>query len=124
MTLDNKDSFALYRFPYSNEFHLIKGNWSLEKSNTSSNFAITSFKDKKPVYLIGEKTIIKESIRITSSDTTSFNPLIINSFGKKVLDNKQNVYKQLRCENAYLGGVKQYNYLFQNSSTKLLKISF
>ena len=54
----------------------------------------------------------------------SFNPLVINSFGKKVLDNKQNVYKQLRCENAYLGGVKQYNYLFQNSSTKLLKISF
>ena len=76
MTLDNKDSFALYRFPYSNEFHLIKGNWSLEKSNTSTNFAITSFTDKKPVYLIGEKTIIKESIRITNSDTTSFNPLI------------------------------------------------
>ena len=54
----------------------------------------------------------------------SFNPLIINSVGKNVLDNKQNVYKQLRCENAYLGGAKQYNYLYQNSSTKLIKISY
>ena len=55
---------------------------------------------------------------------TSFNPVKLSRRGKKALENKQNLYRNLRTENAYLGGVKQYSYLYQNSSNKLLKISF
>ena len=55
---------------------------------------------------------------------TSFSPVKLSRRGKKALENQQNLYRNLRTENAYLGGVKQYSYLYQNSSNKLLKISF
>ena len=55
---------------------------------------------------------------------TSFNPVKLSRRGKKALENKQNLYRDLRTDNAYLGGVEQYSYLYQNSSNKLLKISF
>ena len=54
---------------------------------------------------------------------TSFNPVKLSRKGKKVLKNEENLYRDLRTENAYLGGVKQYGYLYQNNSNKLLKIS-
>ena len=54
---------------------------------------------------------------------TSFNPVKLSRKGKKALKNEENLYRNLRTENAYLGGVKQYSYLYQNNSNKLLKIS-
>ena len=54
---------------------------------------------------------------------TSFNPVKLSRKGKKALKNEENLYRDLRTENAYLGGVKQYGYLYQNNSNKLLKIS-
>ena len=54
---------------------------------------------------------------------TSLNPVKLSRKGKKALKNEENLYRNLRTENAYLGGVKQYSYLYQNNSNKLLKIS-
>ena len=54
---------------------------------------------------------------------TSLNPVKLSRKGKKALKNEENLYRNLRTESAYLGGVKQYSYLYQNNSNKLLKIS-
>ena len=54
---------------------------------------------------------------------TSLNPVKLRTKGKTALKNEEKVTKVLRTENAYLGGVKQYSYLYQNNSNKLLKIS-
>tara|TARA_R110000787_G_scaffold259559_1_gene364851 strand:+ start:5699 stop:6643 length:945 start_codon:yes stop_codon:yes gene_type:complete len=54
---------------------------------------------------------------------TSFDPVKLSRKGKKALDNQLNLYRDLRDENAYLGGVRQYSYLYHNASDKLLKIT-
>lgn len=54
---------------------------------------------------------------------TSFHPVRLSRKGKKVLENQLNFYRELRTENAYLGGVKKYSYLYHNATDKLLKIT-
>jgi len=54
---------------------------------------------------------------------TSFHPVKLSRKGKKVLDNQLNFYRELRKDNAYLGGVRKYSYLYHNATDKLLKIT-
>ena len=54
---------------------------------------------------------------------TSFHPVRLSRKGKKVLNNQLNFYRKLRNECTYLGGVKKYSYLYNNSKDKLLKIT-
>ena len=54
---------------------------------------------------------------------TSFHPVKLSRKGKKVLENQLNFYRELRNDQAYLGGVRKYSYLYHNASDKLLKIT-
>lgn len=68
-------------------------------------------------------TQYKERIQKLKSLFTSFNPVKLNKKGKQVLENQINYYRVLRDEHAYLGGVRKYSFLYQNSNNKLLKIT-
>ncbi len=54
---------------------------------------------------------------------TSFHPVKLSRKGKKVVQNQLNFYQSLRTDNAYLGGVKKYSYLYHNATDKMLKIT-
>jgi len=54
---------------------------------------------------------------------TSLHPVKLSRKGKKALESQLNFYQELRDENAYLGGAKQYSYLYHNATDKLLKIT-
>lgn len=52
----------------------------------------------------------------------SLNPLKINLQGNNVLKNDMNMYPLLRNENEYLGGALKYDFLYYETSGKLLKL--
>ena len=53
----------------------------------------------------------------------SLSPVKLNETGQKVQQRLLNVYANLRNDYSYLGGAKKYNFLYDNSSQKLLKIT-
>ena len=64
-----------------------------------------------------------QKIDLLKSFFTSLHPVKLSRKGKKVLDNQLNFYRELRNEYSYLGGVKKYSYLYNNSNDKLMKIT-
>lgn len=53
---------------------------------------------------------------------SSLNPLKINLQGESVLKNETNMYPILRNENEYLGGSLKYDFLYYDTSNKILKL--
>jgi hypothetical protein len=53
---------------------------------------------------------------------TSFNPVRLSKKGKEVLKAKANYYAQIRDGEAYLGGALKYNFLYNTSSDRILKL--
>ncbi len=53
----------------------------------------------------------------------SFSPVKLNDKGQKVQQQILNVYAHLRNDFSFLGGAKKYNFLYDNSTQKLLKIT-
>ncbi|WP_394971858.1 DUF1835 domain-containing protein [uncultured Croceitalea sp.] len=53
---------------------------------------------------------------------TSFNPVRLSKKGKEVLKMKANYYAQIRDNEAYLGGALKYNFLYNTSSDRILKL--
>lgn len=53
----------------------------------------------------------------------SFSPVILNTNGEKVQQKILNTYAQMRNDFSFLGGAKKYNFLYDNSTQKLLKIT-
>ena len=78
--------------------------------------------NSQEVYGFGDTQYFQKIERLKTL-FTSFNPVKLSRKGKKVLENQINLYGQLRDENAYLGGVRQYSYLYHNANEKLLKIT-
>ncbi len=117
----------LKRFPSienglnSIENHIIKT--ASDKTFTSKNQLVENLLKNEEIYGFEELHYAHKIERIKIL-FTSFNPIKLSKKGRKALENKQNLYRNLRDENAYLGGVKQYSYLYQNNLNKLLKISF
>ena len=53
----------------------------------------------------------------------SFSPVKLNEKGQKVQQQLLNVYANVRDDFSFLGGTKKYNFLYDNSTQKLLKIT-
>ena len=54
---------------------------------------------------------------------SSFSPVKLNKTGVKLQQNILNTYANMRDDFSFLGGAKKYNFLYDNSSQKLLKIT-
>lgn len=52
----------------------------------------------------------------------SFNPVKLTRKGKEVLTNKANYYSQLRDNQLYLGGSLKYNFLYNSTTDRILKL--
>lgn len=52
----------------------------------------------------------------------SFNPVKLTRKGKEVLANKANYYSQLRDNQLYLGGSLKYNFLYNSTTDRILKL--
>lgn len=52
----------------------------------------------------------------------SFNPVRLTKKGKEVLTNKANHYSQIRDNQLYLGGSLKYNFLYNSTSDRILKL--
>jgi len=53
---------------------------------------------------------------------SSFNPVRISKVGKGVLNNDTNYYANLRDNEMYLGGALKYNFLYNNTTDRILKL--
>ena len=53
----------------------------------------------------------------------SFTPVKLNEKGQKVQQQLLNVYANVRDDFSFLGGAKKYNFLYDNSTQKLLQIT-
>lgn len=66
MLLSNKDSFVIFRLPKSKDVFIITGFWTLMETS-SSTFVISEFKKNVPIFLTGEKKILKNDVVIKSN---------------------------------------------------------
>ena len=53
---------------------------------------------------------------------STVNPLKLTKKGKEVLDNRLNFYSQIRDNQQYLGGSLKYNFLYNSSTDRILKL--
>ena len=53
---------------------------------------------------------------------SSFSPVKLTKKGKEILDKKTNYYSNLREDDIYLGGALKYSYLFNNETSRILKL--
>lgn len=89
---------------------------------TSKNQLVGNLLRNQKVYGFGDSQYFQKLEKLKKL-FTSFDPVKLSRKGKKVLDNQLNLYQSLREENAYLGGVKKYSFLYHNGSDKLFKIT-
>tara|TARA_R110001632_G_scaffold55094_2_gene134909 strand:- start:13197 stop:14141 length:945 start_codon:yes stop_codon:yes gene_type:complete len=122
------DAIAMHlkRFPsIENGLNSVE-NYIIQTANashpTSKNDLVSTLLKNQEVYGFGDLQYLQKIDRLKTL-FTSFNPVKLSRKGKKVLDNQLNLYRDLRDESAYLGGVRQYSYLYHNASNKLLKIT-
>lgn len=54
---------------------------------------------------------------------TSFDPVKLSRKGKQVLHKQLNFYREIRTDQAYLGGARKYSFLYVENSHKLLQIT-
>ncbi|SFU72302.1 protein of unknown function [Pustulibacterium marinum] len=52
----------------------------------------------------------------------TFNPVVLSKKGKEIVDGAANFYAELRNDDIFLGGSKKYDFLYNESSGKLLKL--
>ena len=65
----------------------------------------------------------KKQINNLKNYFASFTPVRLNKTGIKVQQQVFNTYANMRNDFAFLGGAKKYNFLYDNSTQKLLKIT-
>jgi len=53
---------------------------------------------------------------------SSFNPVRLTKKGKEILEGKANYYANIRNTTIYLGGALKYNFLYNTSSDRILKL--
>lgn len=53
---------------------------------------------------------------------SSFNPVRLTKKGKEVLQEQTNLYAQLRDNESYLGGALKYNFLYNTTTDRILKL--
>ena len=93
-----------------------------ETDPSSKNDLVSNLLKNEEGYGFGDTQYLQKIDKLKTL-FTSFDPVKLSRKGKKVLDNQLNLYRVLRDENAYLGGTRQYSYLYHHASNKLLKIT-
>lgn len=116
----------LKRFPsIENGLNAVE-NYIVDTANstkpTSKNQLVGNLLQNQKVYGFGDTQYFHKLEKLKGL-FTSFHPVKLSRKGKKVLENQINLYQSLREENAYLGGVKKYSFLYHNASDKLFKIT-
>ncbi len=53
---------------------------------------------------------------------SGFNPVRLSKKGKEILEGKTSYYSSIRDNDAYLGGALKYNYLYNTSNDRILKL--
>jgi hypothetical protein len=122
------DAIAMHlkRFPsIENGLNSVE-NYIIQTANetdpSSKNDLVSNLLKKEEGYGFGDTQYLQKIDKLKTL-FTSFDPVKLSRKGKKVLDNQLNLYRGLRDENAYLGGTRQYSYLYHHASNKLLKIT-
>jgi len=116
----------LKRFPsIENGLNSIE-NYIIQTANktnpTSKHQLVGNLLKGEEVYGFGDLQYFKKVDKLKTL-FTSFNPVKLSKKGKMALENQLNFYRTLRDENAYLGGTRQYSYLYHNATDKLFKIT-
>ncbi|MEN8857439.1 MAG: DUF1835 domain-containing protein [Flavobacteriaceae bacterium] len=122
------DAIAMHlkRFPsIENGLNSVE-NYIIQTANetdpSSKNDLVSNLLKNEEGYGFGDTQYLQKIDKLKTL-FTSFDPVKLSRKGKKVLDNQLNLYRGLRDENAYLGGTRQYSYLYHHASNKLLKIT-
>ena len=53
---------------------------------------------------------------------SSFDPTLLTKKGKQILEGKSNYYSDIKDEQLFLGGALKYNFLFNSSTDRILKL--
>lgn len=117
----------LQRFPsIKNGLNAVENNiLNIAASNqeiTSKNKFVGSILQSEEHYGFGDVQYFKKIDELKHL-FSSFSPVQLNNTGQKVQQQLVNVYANLRNDFSFLGGAKKYNFLYDNSTQKLLKIT-
>ncbi|WP_273566933.1 DUF1835 domain-containing protein [Maribacter halichondriae] len=137
--LENLRDFGQFQFEYLSEAikaHLQRFPTIKNGLNALENHVLDFSFSKKPkskVELLGG--LLKNQGNYGFGDTqfdrilttlkplyTSFNPVKLSKKGKDILEGKTNYYSHIRDNEAYLGGALKYNYLYNTTSNRILKL--
>lgn len=77
---------------------------------------------EQEVYGFGDIQYFKK-VNDLKSLFQSYSPVKLNKTGQKVQQQLLNVYANVRDDFSFLGGAKKYNFLYDNDTNKLLKIT-
>ena len=93
-----------------------------EQIYTSKNAFVKALIKKKNMYGFGDVQYTKK-IDDLHAFFHSLSPVKLNDTGKNVQRKIAHAYAKLRNDDAFLGGAKKYNYIYDNSIEKLLQIT-
>lgn len=116
----------LQRFPsINNGLNTVENNILTTAVNhqfSSKKQLITSLLTNQQNYGFGDLQYSKH-IDDLKSYFTSLSPVKLNEIGIKVQQQTLNTYAHMRDDFSFLGGAKKYNFLYDNTTEKLLKIT-
>jgi len=139
LRLENLSGFENYQFDYLSEaikshlkrFPTIKNGLNTIENGVLSIAATQKPKTKKALlnqlfsnqglYGYGD-TQYNRIITTMKPLLTSLSPVRLSKKGKEVLANNSNFYANIRDNDSYLGGALKYNYLYNTSSDRILKL--
>ncbi len=137
--LENLTDFEKYRFPYLElaiESHLkrfpsIKNGLNAVENNLLHIAANNKAKTKNELLnqiLLNDNTYgfgdiqYQKIITLLKPLFGSFNPVRLTKKGKEILSGKTSYYSCIQDNDVYLGGAIKYNYLYNNSTDRILKL--
>ncbi|NVK51569.1 MAG: DUF1835 domain-containing protein [Flavobacteriaceae bacterium] len=89
---------------------------------SSKDQLVSRLLKEQEVYGFGDIQYFKK-IDDLKSLFQSYSPIKLNETGQKIQQQILNAYANFRNDTSYLGGAKKYNFLYDNSTNKLLKIT-
>lgn len=115
----------LHRFPsVKNGLNAIENNilqLSLDQKPSSKKELLRTVLDNQGGLGFGDSQYERAISRLRPL-FSSFNPVRLTKKGKDILGNTTNYYGALQDNDFYLGGALKYNFLYNNSTDKILKL--
>ncbi|MEL6918637.1 MAG: DUF1835 domain-containing protein [Bacteroidota bacterium] len=115
----------LKRFPYiKNGLNQMENKvlqLSLEKKPASKNELLKTILENQGIYGYGDSQYQRALSRLKPL-FNSFNPVKLTRKGKQILEGKTNYYSVIRDNEVYLGGALKYNFLYNTTTDRILKL--